>query len=359
MKQQDFNGLQRERYDGLDGLRTYAAICILMMHVKANMSFDINFYPLERLIDNMWRGVFLFMMISGFALCCGYYNKIIYNEISIVDFYKKRYKKILPFFSLLVLVDLFLSFSRDTLIEGLTDLTLVYSLLPNPNISVIGVGWTLGVIFLFYLLFPFFCFILRDKKSGVITLILSILVNYFCDIYFMKPPFVVDGYKPETNILYCGIFFVFGGITYLFNGEIQSFMRKYKPIAFALSLLYTALYFFVIVMRVISVSGFATTVMTAIMFWILLLFAISSRGKILSNPFTHFVSGLSLEIYLCHMVIFRLYEKAGIVKLCSKTTIGYIVVCLLTFVGALLFSKIAHDAIDKIRVAMRKCFKEH
>lgn len=175
----------------------------------------------------------------------------------------------------------------------------------------------------------------------------------------MKPPFVVDGYKPETNILYCGIFFVFGGITYLFNGEIQSFMRKYKPIAFALSLLYTALYFFVIVMRVISVSGFATTMMTAIMFWILLLFAISSRGKILSNPFTHFVSGLSLEIYLCHMVIFRLYEKAGIVKLCSKTTIGYIVVCLLTFVGALLFSKIAHDAIDKIRVAMRKCFKEH
>ena len=33
------------------------------------------------------------MMVSGFGMCCGYYQKIVDQKISVEDFYKKRYIK--------------------------------------------------------------------------------------------------------------------------------------------------------------------------------------------------------------------------------------------------------------------------
>lgn len=45
-------------------------------------------------------------------------------------------------------------------------MTLCQGLLPNMRIEVIGVSWTLAVIFVFYMLFPFFCFLIGNKKRA-------------------------------------------------------------------------------------------------------------------------------------------------------------------------------------------------
>ncbi|WP_158223266.1 hypothetical protein [Fibrobacter sp. UWS1] len=44
--------------------------------------------------------------------------------------------------------------SISELYQAFADLTLAFNLLPNPDISVIGVGWFLGLVFLFYMIFP-------------------------------------------------------------------------------------------------------------------------------------------------------------------------------------------------------------
>lgn len=88
--------------------------------------------------------VFLFMTVSAFGMCCGYYGRIINNTISFSDFYGKRFKRIFPFFGVLVLLDIILSPSIDMLYEAFANLTLMFGFLPNAgNISVIGVGWFL------------------------------------------------------------------------------------------------------------------------------------------------------------------------------------------------------------------------
>ena len=46
-------------------------------------------------------------------------------------FYVKRFKKILPFFALLVFVDLIMSPSIESLYEAFADLTLMFGFLPN------------------------------------------------------------------------------------------------------------------------------------------------------------------------------------------------------------------------------------
>ena len=59
---------------------------------------------------------------------------------------------------MLCILDFLISPSKNALYEVVANLTLCQGLLPNMNISIIGVSWTLAVIFVFYLLFPFFDF---------------------------------------------------------------------------------------------------------------------------------------------------------------------------------------------------------
>ena len=70
-----------DRYEGIDGLKAYAIIGIALMHVLANGEYGIGGFVFERLIPSFTNLVFLFMMVSGFGMCCGYYQKIVDQKI--------------------------------------------------------------------------------------------------------------------------------------------------------------------------------------------------------------------------------------------------------------------------------------
>ena len=149
------------------------------MHVLANGNFNLNGFIFDDLIPSFTNLVFLFMMVSGFGMCCGYYQKILDQKISVEEFYKKRYMKIWPYFALLCLLDFVISPSKEYLFEVFANLTLAQGLLPNANISVIGVSWTLAVIFVFYMLFPFFCFLIRNKRRAWKVAIIALIFKLF------------------------------------------------------------------------------------------------------------------------------------------------------------------------------------
>lgn len=94
-----------------------------------------------------------------------------------------------------------------------------FNLLPNPNIEVIGVGWFLGTVFTFYMLFPFFTFLLDKKKGGWMVLPLSLVFCYIAIVNFGTLDFVV---KPidKVNIIYSAPFFISGGMIYLYRQGI-------------------------------------------------------------------------------------------------------------------------------------------
>ena len=74
---------------------------------------------------------------------------------------------------------------------------------------------------------------------------------------------------------------------------------------------------------------------------LLLIYAIGNsdnRSVILQNHFTKFMGNISLEIYLSHMVIFRLLQKIGLTNITSNAEISYVVTVLMTLVGAVVFS---------------------
>lgn len=97
--------MSMERYDNLDGLRTLSCLGIIAMHIKANTDYQITGWVYETFISSWTLFVYLFLLISGFGMFCGYYEKFKTGTIDLNGFYIKRYKKILPFFlSLLCLI---------------------------------------------------------------------------------------------------------------------------------------------------------------------------------------------------------------------------------------------------------------
>lgn len=67
-----------ERYGALDGLRVYAAIGIVLMHVLSNIGVKPSEnYMTETLIPWFTDFTLMFMVVSGFSLCCGYYDKVV------------------------------------------------------------------------------------------------------------------------------------------------------------------------------------------------------------------------------------------------------------------------------------------
>lgn len=57
---------------------------------------------LDKVIPSFDYLVYLFMIISGFGMCNGYYQKLKTGTYSIDAFYSKRYKRTVPFFALLI-----------------------------------------------------------------------------------------------------------------------------------------------------------------------------------------------------------------------------------------------------------------
>ena len=324
-----------DRYEGIDGLKAYAIIGIALMHVLANGEYGIGGFVFERLIPSFTNLVFLFMMVSGFGMCCGYYQKIVDQKISVEDFYKKRYIKIWPYFALLCALDFVISPSKESLFEVFANLTLCQGLLPNMRIEVIGVSWTLAVIFVFYMLFPFFCFLIGNKKRAWSVGVAALVFNWLCANYFKAG---------RTNIVYDAIYFIAGGLIFLYRKELAEFASKYKVIAGVILLIATVAYF--------ALGG---NTLTMLFFCVAaLVYTLGCKRGVLVNPVAKFLGGISFEIYLCHMVIYRVLEKLHLVHLFGNGLLAYIFTAVAVICGSIVFSVCAKWFLNKIKTFLKE-----
>ena len=327
----------RKRYEGIDGLKAYAILGIALMHVLANGKYELDGFVFERMIPSFTNLVFLFMMVSGFGMCCGYYQKITDRKISMEEFYSKRYIKIWPYFALLCALDFVISPSKEALFDVFANLTLCQGLLPNANISVIGVSWTLAVIFVFYMLFPFFCFLLGNKKRAWGVAVAALVFNYLCGSYFNTD---------RTNIVYDAIYFIVGGLIFLYRKELTEFAQKQKVIAGAILLAATVSYF---------VLGGST--ITLLFFCVAALAytpGCKVGGGVLVNPVAKYLGGICFEIYLCHMVIYRVLEKLHLVHLFGNGLLAYIFTAVVVICGSVVFSVCAKWFLNKIESIVKE-----
>lgn len=321
------------RYNSLNGLRTIACLGIALMHVKANLSYTVPGEIFNTIVDQLGNLTILFMVLSAFSMCCGYYEKIKSNKITLEEFYKKRFKKILPFFLFLIVIDIIVEHSLSSIIEEFANATLMFGFLPE-NLQVIGVAWFLGLVFIFYMIFPFFVYLFSNKKRAWFTTIVAILMNYTAVFYFSVE---------KKNMFYSFGFFCIGGLIYLYKDKIIYTLKKNRIVAFC------ALIFSIVAYFLIPSNNYLFFVKIVIMSIMLISYAISFDSKILNNDFTKYISSISLEIYLCHMVIFRIIEKIKLTHIVSNNLFSYFITYVGVIIGSIIFSYIFQLLVKKIK----------
>ena len=328
---------KQSKVAAVNGLKAYAAIGIVFMHVLANGNYSLKGFLFESFIPALTDLVFLFMTVSGFGMCCGYYEVITRGEMRPEEFYKRRIAKIWPLFALLCITEFLVSPNPDTFRELFADLILCIGFLPDPgSISVVGVGWFVGLVFVFYLIFPFYCFLLGNKKRAWAVFVISILFNFLCSDYFGIG---------RANILYSAPLFLGGGIIFLYRENIGEIKENFKPVILLLCIVSTAVYF---------LTGRNIFMIVAVSLLFLIYAVCGTVHPLLSNSFTDFLSSISFEIYLCHMPVYRVLEKAGILHAFKNELFSYLLVAILTTLGASIVAKAAQSLIDRSIVLCRR-----
>lgn len=253
------------------------------------------------------------------------------------DFYKKRYNRFLPFFAFLCVVDLLVSPSIGSLYEFFANITLCFGFLPNYGaITVIGVGWFLGIIFVFYMLYPFFVFLMGNKKRAWISFCVSTLLAIVALTYFESDKYgnvLID----RHNILVVAPFFLSGGLCFLYKESITKFVYSQKAIfGIIVSVIY--LMFFVFPLYKDGKVQLLLTEVVLFSSWIV--WTIGTNNKLLVNKVTKYLSNISMEIYLSHMMIYRAVEMVHIKRYVKNGNMLYIITVILVMGGAICFAHI-------------------
>ena len=291
------------KFDGIDGLKTFSCLAIVAQHLLFNSAYDVG--SLFNKIVLLGNAVFVFFIVSAFGLCCGYFDKILNKTFDLNVFYSRRYGKIFPFFLFLLLLDVVGSPSLKSMMEAFVEATLSFGFLPNMKLTVIGVGWFLGVIFVFYMIFPFFVYLIRDKKRAWALFVIALLVSVICRIHFFSDEYVLDSFVERTNFLYCMPFFFIGGLLFLYKDFFFRLQEKewMKIILLFICMIATILYF------ITPSDDFVKTYKNMILFSLWVIYAISCKHVFFNNKIVMYLSSISFEIYLSHMFIYRLIEK--------------------------------------------------
>lgn len=318
-----------KKYYGIDWLRAIACIGIMAMHVASNNKYNIGGFAYDTLIPSFTDFVFLFMAVSAFGMCSGYYNKVLSGEVNWTTFYKKRYAKILPFFLFLIIIDLIMGFSKAALFEGLTEVTLLHGFIPS-SLLVIGVGWFLGVVFIFYLIFPFYCVLIETKCRAWCAFLVSIVLNYICSEYFKLD---------RKNFVYSLCFFLAGGLVFLYKENLAK-IKWY-------------LYLPIIILAILGYYFIGANTLTLLFLTVsLLAFAISINVKKIG--IISFISNISLEIYLSHMLIFRAVEMVKLNTRFGNGWLQYFITFGLVLIGTIIFAFISQTLINKAALIFKK-----
>ena len=134
-----------------------------------------------------------------------------------------------------------------------------------------------------------------------------------------------------------------GGLVYLYRDELKR-LKNIRIVAVVFLAITASAYYFLsqndLVMAVFSVA--------------IIIFAITTNGKLGENKLIKKLSSISFEVYLSHMMIYRVLEKLKINHMFGLNAISYGVTAFLTLAGAIAFSYIAKVVLEKFIICMKE-----
>lgn len=287
----------KNRIRGLDGLRGFAAIFIIAFHVAVLGGYIGQNSLFDRVIGRGDCFVRMFFMLSGFSLMCAYFKSFSEGRFNIGQFLKKRVIKIYPLFWIVCICHVifnYCEYNSINIYEIIGSASMLFALFPSYQDSLVWGGWSMGIQVIFYLFFPVFMCLCKNKRSTWAALIVS-----FCllEIYLQ---FYGNGIQnAHINILRQMIYFVAGALIFHYKNLLQILHRRTKIIVSLICVL-LEIGCFLIFSKIIE------DITILIAFSALIVLQILGFDYIMNSVIFCWLGKISYEIYLLHCVIYRL-----------------------------------------------------
>lgn len=284
------------RYD-IDGLRALSVVAVIIFHLG--------------LLPNGYLGVDVFFVISGYLITKIIYNESLNNKFSVIEFYKRRIRRILPlvifatFISIIIAA--FVMLPDD--LENFAQSVVGTNLMANNILLHITTGnywdvaneykplmhtWSLAVEEQFYFILPLlFIFVNKFKTNWIKpTLLFLSLISLFL---FILPDFgdiSSKFYYIQFRFFELG----FGGILGLYLGNKLYFKNFKILLLILLSLLMYVDW------------GFSNTILVTFTVFLSGLLLISESNQlekyILENKLIQYIGKISFSLYIWHQIVF-------------------------------------------------------
>lgn len=309
---------------GLDSIRGIAACFIIYFHVWALCGFAGGSSVLDSIACNFDSFVRLFFLLSSFALLCGYEKTLLRNYMSLKNFYIKRFFRIAPVFYLALILQVLISYLFQNKLYSSTSVimsaTFLSGFLPVNQELIVWASWAVVIEWIFYLLFPAFVLIVKNKYALMISLIVSLIITYnYSSLIGSGIP------NSHINILIYLSYFFMGGV--LYKGiPLISKIKKCKIFSI-MEILFLAAS---VMLGILFTKLFTRDIGMLATFSLIICGAIYGYSCIVENKTTKLFGSISYSMYLLHMIIIQVLSKIGIISFISNSIsniyIRYIVV---------------------------------
>ena len=355
------------RLDFLDALRFFAILYVIISHLvlipQPNLAIPEWIAPF--FINGGDAGVSLFFVLSAFSLSYAM-DKRSSESLLIKNFYVRRFFRIAPLFYFLMI----LYWIRDAAVfhvlhpvsEILINASLLFNLAPSCITGFVWASWTIGVIALLYLIFPFIHRYVRNLYGALGLFVVSVLMAWGWS-YFVKIYGVATGYLTPDDISFVWGFgflqhlpvFVCGIVVYrLFFDYLIKMNQRSRQLYGIILILFFMVFYSVLLTESMQNILWGKKILHGICFSLLVLGLGLKPFGFLVNSRTAYLGKISYSMYLFHpLLIFSIIPiYRWIYHIVPTDLAGYLTSLLITLVVLMPISMISHRYIERTGMAL-------
>lgn len=307
--------IQITKYDYIDALRGFAILAVVFYHSKQWVI--PNSALLSEIAEQGARGVQFFYIASALTLFLSLGTRKKTEDKPILSFFIRRFFRIAPLFYVAMAIYLLYDgmgprfFAPNGIQWWFIPLTgfFMNGWQPETINSVVPGGWSIAVEMIFYLTVPFLFSRLKDIRSTLWFLFLSLVAAKIFSILivnFYSPLFAED---QQYLVSYFSNFWFFAQLPIFTLGVLLYHLVKYFPDqnkGLAAPLIFLSVFLFTSFLKVEVYLGLLSQqFLFGTAFFLFALSLHFNPHKLFVNKLTTWIGKLSFSIYLVHFLVLK------------------------------------------------------
>lgn len=330
---------------GLNGLRSIAAISVMISHISlSTTAFNLKYYLFgidQKGVPKGWllgsHGVTIFFVLSGFLITYLLFLEKEKAKISIKNFYIRRILRIWPIYYLFLIIclSIIICTKQDYVICDILYYLFFVANIPfifSFGFPLLSHFWSIAVEEQFYIFWPLL--LKKNKNFFGLILCMIILLNIFRYFVWWQYPYSDIAIFSIVNRFDCMMIGGLGAILYLKKNVIFLKICTNK-----VAQIIAWIVMFLLAFNIKFANAIACTSIVTIITLLIIIGQISVENRLinLDLPFFNFIGKISYGIYVYHILVIYVYSNLFhelIIETYFKTFLVYSSVIITTAVIA-------------------------